>query len=213
MPPPCRIPSPSQIRPRPRTPIIEDTQPIRRIGPHAPKRRLPQADLSSDTEGPPPPSQRRLYRHQDSPKLDQPKKRKTKTKLLTKRKQNPLLDYAAEHSGDEVSTGSSNSGEDPESESDRLFIKDSPITQISASYDQTDAYHTSLMTQTPGGFSGPVFGRGPLRNQPFGRMEPRVRRMVVDSSPPPEDDNYEFGSFVIADDAEVSYLTQVDDSP
>ena len=46
----------------------------------------------------------------------------------------------------------------------------------------------------------------------FGRMEPRVRRKVVDSSPPPEDDNYEFGSFVIADDAEVSYLTQVDDS-
>jgi len=68
------------------------------------------------------------------------------------------------------------------------------------------------MTQIPGGYNGPAFARGPLRNQPFGRMEPRVRRRVVDSSPPPEDDGYEFGSFVIADDAEDSYLTQADDS-
>lgn len=121
-----------------------------------------------------------------------------------------LLDYAAEHSGDEVSAGSSNSDDDTESESDRLFIKDSPMTQVSSSYDQTLAYRKSLMTQPPGG--GPAFSHGPARNKPFGRMEPRVRRNVVDSSPPPEDDEYEFGSFVVDNDAEISYMTQVDDS-
>jgi ATP-dependent DNA helicase MPH1 len=158
----------------------------------------------------PPPSQRRLRRYDDSPE-SQPKKRKAekKSKPLTKRKHNPLLEYAAEHSGDEVSTGSSNSDDDVESESDRLFIKDSPMTQISPSYDQTLAYQEGLRTQAPGG--GPAFVHGPVRGKPFGRMEPRVRRKVIDSSPPLEDDNYEFGSFVVDNDAEISYMTQADD--
>ncbi|KAF9451787.1 P-loop containing nucleoside triphosphate hydrolase protein [Macrolepiota fuliginosa MF-IS2] len=206
MPPPSRIPDPTRLQPSPRTPI-DPTQQVRRIGGHVVKRPLPQDDPSSDTEEMPPPSQRRLRRYQDTPPPE-PKKRKTrenKAKPLTKRKHNALFDYAAEHSGDEVSAGSSDSDDDVESESDRLFIKDSPMTQVSPSYDQTLAYRRSLMTQVPA--NGPAFGHGPVRNKPFGRMEPRVRRNVVDSSPPPGDDEYEFGSFVVDNDAELSYDT------
>jgi ATP-dependent DNA helicase MPH1 len=126
-----------------------------------------------------------------------------------KRKYNPLLEYSAEHSGDEVSAGSSNSDDDVENDSDRLFIKDSPMTQMSSSYNQTLAYRKGLMTQAPE--DGPAFNNGPVRSNPFGRMEPKVRRRVIDSSPPPDDDDYEFGSFVVDNDAEISYLTQADD--
>ncbi|KXN84777.1 ATP-dependent DNA helicase mfh1 [Leucoagaricus sp. SymC.cos] len=210
MPPPsCRSTS-SRPQPSPHTLLFEDTQPVRRIGRLVTKRHLPPDEASSDAEEMPPPSQRRLRRYEDSPEPQQ-KKRKTekKSKPLAKRKHNPLLEYSAEHSGDEVSAGSSNSDDDVESESDHQFIKDSPMTQISPSYDQTLAYRKSLMTQAPGG--GPNFANGPMRNKPFGRMEPRVRRRVIDSSPPPEDDDYEFGSFVVDNDADISYLTQADD--
>lgn len=213
MPPPSYMPKQSRFQPSPNMPIFEDTQPIRRIGQVASKRQLPLDEPSSDTEEPPPPSQRRLRRYDDSPEPEpQPKKRKAekKSRSLTKRKHNPLLDYSAEHSGDEVSAGSSNSDDDVESESDRHFIKDSPMTQISPSYDQTQAYRKGLMTQAPGSV-GPMFAQGPTRSKPFGRMEPRVRRRVIDSSPPPEDDDYEFGSFVVDNDADISYLTQADD--
>ena len=195
------------------SPTYEDTQPLRQIGRLAHNRHLLFNESSSDVEDLPPPSQRRLRRNNDSHESESQQKKKreaeNKTKTLTKRKHNPLLDYSAEHSGEEVSAGSSND-DDTESESDRLFIKDSPMTQTSPSYDQTLAYRKGLMTQAPGS-SGPVFAQGPTRNGLFGRMQPRVRRRVIDSSPPAEDD-YEFGSFVVDNDAEISYLTQADDS-
>lgn len=205
----------SSIRPQAssKSPIYEDTQPPRQIGRLACNRHLLFNESSSDVEDLPPPSQRRLRRNNDSHESEpqQKKKRKaeSKSKTLTKRKHNPLLDYSAEHSGEEVSAGSSND-DDTESESDRLFIKDSPMTQASPSYDQTLTYRKGLMTQAPGS-SGPVFAQGPTRKGLFGRMQPRVRRRVIDSSPPAEDD-YEFGSFVVDNDAEISYLTQADDS-
>lgn len=202
---PCQSPNP-YLR---GTPMLESTQPIRRAGRRAPKRHAHDSPSSDAELEIPPPSQRRLRRCHYSPTAEaQPKPKEKERKSLTKRKYNPLLEYAAEHSGDDVSAGSSNSEDDVESESDRLFIKDSPMTQMASSYDQTSMYRKSLMTQAPGG--GPAFARGPIRNKPFGRMEPRKRRRVVDSSPPPEDDEYEFGSFVVDNDAEISYLTQAE---
>ena len=204
----------SSVRPHAsKSPVYQDTQPPRQIGRLGRNRHLLFDESSSDAEDPPPPSQRRLRRNNDShesePQQKKKRKAKNKSKTLTKRKHNPLLDYSAEHSGEEVSAGLS-SDDDTESESDRLFIKDSPMTQASPSYDQTLAYRKGLMTQAPGS-SGPSFAQGPTRKGPFGRMQPRVRRRVIDSSPPADDD-YEFGSFIVDNDAEISYLTQADDS-
>jgi ATP-dependent DNA helicase MPH1 len=195
-----------------RTQAFESTQPVRRPV-QRPIRRNISVISSSDAEMEmPPPGQRRLRRLPDSsPAPEEPKRKEKKREPLTKRKRNPLLDYTAEHSGDDASSGLSDSDDDVESESDRLFIKNSPMTQISPSYNQTLVYRKGLMTQAP--VDGPDFLRGPVRNKPFGRMEPRKRRRVVDSSPPPEDDEYEFGSFVVDNDAEISYLTQADELP
>lgn len=202
-------PSPVSKPPLARTQAFETTQPVRRAVQRL--RRNLSVVSSSDAEiEMPPPSQRRLRRLQDSsPAPEEPKPKEKKRKHLIKRKRNPLLDYTAEHSGDDISSGLSDSDDDVESESDRLFIKNSPMTQISPSYNQTLIYRKSLMTQAS--VDGPDFHQGPVRNKPFGRMEPRKRRRVVDSSPPPEDDEYEFGSFVVDNDAEISYLTQADE--
>jgi ATP-dependent DNA helicase MPH1 len=126
---------------------------------------------------------------------------------------NKIFDGEAAHSGDEVSEGYSNSEDEVESESDRLFIKDSPATQVSQSYDQSMMYRRGLLTQAPGDGDGPAFARGPLRPKPFGRIDgPRENWNLPSSSPPPPDedlDHYELGTFVVPDDEEISYAQDI----
>ncbi|KAG6334918.1 hypothetical protein ID866_4160 [Astraeus odoratus] len=135
-----------------------------------------------------------------------PKKRK---KPIISIRHNPWLDGEAEHSGDEVSGGSSHSEDDVESESDRQFLKDIPDTQISPSYDQCNIYRQSLLTQPSGRQDLPVFANKPFRRGGFTTASEYTRRRpMVSSSPPTENDEpdeYVFGSFVVADDADLSF--------
>lgn len=191
----------------------EPTYPVRQLG-RAPKRRRlavrepesPVADLEI-----PPVSQRRLHRIESTPQRSKAaamKTKRTKRALpsLLARSVNPLFDGEADHSGDEVSEGCSD--EDEESESDRQFIKNSPATQVSQSYDQTLIYRRSLMTQAQGEGSSPLFSNGPMRAQPFGRTGGARARFLPSSSPPPPDeelDHYHLGSFVVDDEEDISY--------
>ncbi|KAF5382937.1 hypothetical protein D9757_006326 [Collybiopsis confluens] len=155
---------------------------------------------------------RRLHRRQDASDSGIPSFTPAQTKKRSGRsaipaKHNYLFDYAAEHSGDEVSEGSSGS-EDVESESDRLFLEELPETQASPSYDQSLVYRRSLMTQAPG--EGPAFAHKPVRIGRFGRNSTSGNRQRegVSSSPLVNDEEpneYEFGSFVVRDDAEISF--------
>ena len=85
-----------------------------------------------------------------------------------------------------------------------------PETQVPAAYDQGAVYRQSLLTQTPGG-AGPAFGRGPARRGmvSFGpNVGGRYARRAW-SPPTPtgeeEPDEYVHGSFVVDDDAEISF--------
>ncbi|KAJ3855181.1 P-loop containing nucleoside triphosphate hydrolase protein [Lentinula lateritia] len=163
-------------------------------------RRLHRRPESSGSEMPPP-TIPGIKRSQD--------KHKRRKRPRVPMKYKPLYDYEAIHSGDEESEGSSGS-EDVESESDRMFLEELPETQASPSYDQSLAYRQSLLTQAPDG--GPSFASKPVRKGRFGRNSIRTqnsnrRRPGVSSSPTMEDetDLYELGSFVVSDDAEISY--------
>ncbi|KAF8898361.1 hypothetical protein BD779DRAFT_1666229 [Infundibulicybe gibba] len=121
---------------------------------------------------------------------------------------NPLFDFAAVHSGDEVSEGSSHGEDDVESESDRRFLQELPETQVSPSYDQSLVYRQSLFTQPPAGGLIPAFAHRPNRREPFrGRSSSKARKNLISSSPSlnSEPDEYDIGSFVVDDDAEISY--------
>ena len=140
-----------------------------------------------------------------SPKPAKKKKRKF-ADVIEAQRHNPWIDVEASHSGDEYSAGSED--EDAMSESDRQFIAENP-TQASPSYDQSAVYRRSLMTQLPSG-SMPVFANRPYRRggAAYGAISRPPRRAQLSSSPPPEqgsDDYYEHGSFVVDDDAEISY--------
>ena len=118
-----------------------------------------------------------------------------------------LYDLEAIHSGDEVSAGSSNSEEDVENEHDRNFLQDSP-TQAPSSYDQSQVYRQSLLTQAPH-LEGPDFATRPVRRGAFGHgvnLAARRRQDVLDSPSRHEDvsDQYMIGSFVVDDDEEIS---------
>lgn len=164
----------------------------------------------------PPLSQRRLHRQSESPPSSpaprKPKKRKFKD-LAEAQKANPWLDVEATHSGDERSVGSS----DMENEDgyEPSFVRDVPETQASPSYDQSAIYRRSLMTQAPGGSrQGPVFSNRPAArgwSVLGGRSAPRV----VPNSPryEDEDDGYEFGSFIVQDDEDISFAAQSSSEP
>lgn len=158
-------------------------------------------------------SQRRLKRDRPKspspPQVRRPKKRKLKfTDTAEAQRRNPWIDVEATHSGDEMSVGSSEPGLDyivPDSDSDdRLFLEESVDTQMSPSYDQNAVYSRSLMTQAPGG-GGPVFPNKPVRRGQtsfeLGRADPLRYRHRTLGSPPilEEEDEYEFGSFVVDD--------------
>lgn len=170
---------------------------------------------SPSFEMPAPSQRRRLHRLESTPPVRKTaeteikgKSKQTKPSLLA-RNPNTLFDGEAIHSGDEVSEGRSGT-EDEESESDRLFLKDSPATQASQSYDQILAYQQSLLTQAPAKNVGilPMFASRATRHKPFGRINgARSRRFLPSSSPPPPDedlDHYDLDSFVVDDDEEIS---------
>ncbi|KAF5368364.1 hypothetical protein D9758_002380 [Tetrapyrgos nigripes] len=205
MPPPllpARFMSASDLMP------VEDEAPEPSFMVRAPgkKRARVPTTASDDVDSPAISRPRRLHKRGErgSPTAHRAKK----TKLPAKN--NPLYDVEAVHSGDEVSEGSSDAEDDVETESDRRFVEELPETQVSPSYDQTQAYRRSLFTQAPG---APVFANGPIRN-PRGayRIDSRLsnrRREDVSSSPPQDSDDlpdeYAFGSFVVDDDADISY--------
>ncbi|KZT06380.1 P-loop containing nucleoside triphosphate hydrolase protein [Laetiporus sulphureus 93-53] len=163
----------------------------------------------------PPPSQRRLQREQCSPSppsrrgnAAKPRKRQFKN-LAEAQKRNPWIDVEASHSGDERSVGSSgpeHSGDEYEKD----FVTGSPATQASPSYDQSAVYRRSLFTQAPGGAAkNPIFADHPARpgRGSRARNDFSSARHVLSSSPPleDEDDDYMLGSFIVDDDAEISF--------
>ncbi|KAJ7102172.1 hypothetical protein B0H15DRAFT_768181 [Mycena belliarum] len=155
----------------------------------------------------PPPSQRRLHRR-DSPPIRKDHRRQKSSKPALRL--GDVYDAEAIHSGDETSEGCS--GSEAESESDRQFLQGLPETQMSPSYDQSFAYRQSLLTQAPGRGHVPSFANGPARRGMFGgaRNESSRRRPQVSSSPPRDDeepDAYALGSFVVADDEDISFLS------
>ena len=121
-----------------------------------------------------------------------------------------LLDLAAIHSGDEISEGSSHF-DDVEDESDRRFLEELPESQVPPSYDQTLAYRQSLFTQAPVGSRAPVFAKRPVRPGMFrGRVGMPSRSLVSDSprvDSDSEPDEYHIDSFVVEDEADISYLS------
>ncbi|KAF8895043.1 hypothetical protein CPB84DRAFT_1816042 [Gymnopilus junonius] len=186
--------------PVPRRSLPEPSHPVRPLKKHIMKPEESESDQP-----------RRIHRVESTPiqqaKRKEKKKRKHAKPSLLDRRVNPLFDGEAAHSGDEVSEGCSDSADDTESESDRLFLKDSPLTQMPGSYDQSLVYRKSLFTQAGG--DGPAFRDGPVRAKSFGRLDGRNRRRNLPSSspPPPNDefDRYALGSFVVDDDADISY--------
>ena len=132
----------------------------------------------------------------------------------------PWIDVEAIHSGDEVSGGElSSSQENEEGESLGGFVTDMLATQPPASYDQSAVYRQSLLSQAPVGnrvpvpvFAAPPARRKgvPLRGPPHpaaGAAVPHERRVARFSSPAPPDDEdyYSLGSFVVDDEAEISF--------
>ncbi|THH21565.1 hypothetical protein EW146_g39 [Bondarzewia mesenterica] len=127
--------------------------------------------------------------------------------------------YETQEYQDAVSGGSSDVEHiDLESESDRRFIQGLPETQVSPSYDQLAVYQQSLFTQPPQGGKAPAFAKPPRRHG-FTRggasgSNFRARQRVL-GSPPPDvgdegADSYMLGSFVVDDDAEISYMPSSD---
>ncbi|KAI0932449.1 hypothetical protein AcW1_000425 [Taiwanofungus camphoratus] len=176
------------------------------------RKRLISEPLDSSPLAMPPPSQRRLQRQRDSPSPraahQSAKRRKRKfTDVAEAQKMNPWIDVEATHSGDEHSLGSSDSDQ-PVDEYDRQFVQELPETQVSPSYDQSAVYRRSLFTQAPAAPGrAPIFAKPPVRRGlgVLGVGGISRSRTVISSSPRGDDmDNYEFGSFVVADDAEIS---------
>ncbi|KAG5639303.1 hypothetical protein H0H81_004505 [Sphagnurus paluster] len=170
----------------------------------------PRRRVFVDSPDMPSPSQRRLHRRPSPQARRFPRKGQgTARRPRVDARGNPLFDFEAAHSGDEVSEGSSGP-EEEEDEEDRRFLQELPETQVSPSYDQTLAYRQSLFTQAPMGAKAPAFADGPVRRGIFGVGLQGRPRMMVSSSPPREDDvpdEYAIGSFVVDDDAEISYLS------
>ena len=194
------------------------------------KRKAPMVEddvsvLSSSPRAASPPRRLRQRRSQSGSPPKSPPKRKPRSGVRKgKNKQRrdgtgmlmPLewAENEAAHSGDETSDGAISGAEDQsENEYDREFVNDFPSTQVSPSYNQTQIYRESLLTQVPRG-QGPMFARGPMRRKPFGNIDRRLQQHSVSSSPPRDPgegpDEYEMDSFVVPDDAEIAYSLSSD---
>lgn len=203
---------------------------VRGPGKQSKKRVRIEPAVDSSPPAMPPPSQRRLHRidsrlpsprnryspssePQPSESQPQPPKRKKRkfADAVDVQRHNPWVDVEAAHSGDELSQGSDGDAYDNSmlaSEGDEQFAGNFQPTQASPSYDQSAVYRRSLMTQAPGG-SMPAFANRPVRRGLFKAPQRPVqrRRAELSSSPPPagSEDDYHLGTFVVPDDAEISY--------
>ena len=143
----------------------------------------------------------------------------------------PWIDVEAVHSGDDESGGGLSEGDEDEEGESMMggFVTDLPATQPSASYDQSAVYRQSLLSQAPVGNTGskpsvPMFAAPPARRNGVlpirGRPPPPLaaaagaaaahheRRAARFSSPFPsqdEEDYYMLGSFVVDDEADISF--------
>ena len=207
----------------------ESTFPVRpMLAKRQAKRKAPIVEddvFGSSPRAAPPPRRLRQRRSQSrSPTLGSPPKEKTKGAVREGRKRRrdrtgmliapEWVENEAAHSGDEISDGAISGAEDQsENEYDREFVNDFPSTQVSPSYNQTQIYRESLLTQAPRG-RGPAFVRGPMRRKPFGDIDRRLPQHSVSSSPPrdPDEgpDEYEMDNFVVPDDAEIAYSLSSD---
>ncbi|KAG8763873.1 3'-5' DNA helicase [Ceratobasidium sp. 423] len=129
-------------------------------------------------------------------------KNKTKHSILEK---NRFLETEAQFSGSEEDVDANFDPEGVENEYDREFVRDSPLTQAPAGYNQRQFYAQSLMTQVPGG-SGPRFAAGPVRYNGY-LSKGNQRREGVSSSPVRvgAPSQYVHDSFVVDDDEEIEY--------
>ena len=207
----------------------ESTFPVRpMLAKRQAKRKAPMIKddvFSSSPHAASPPRRLRQRRSQSkSPILESPLKEKTKGVVRKGKKRRrdktellmapEWVENEAAHSGDEISDGIISGAEDQsENEYDREFVNDFPSTQVSPSYNQTQIYRESLLTQAPRG-RGPAFARDPIRRKPFGNIDKRLPQHSVSSSPPrgPDEgpDEYEMDSFVVPDDAEITYSLSSD---
>ena len=209
----------------------ESTFPVRpMLAKRQAKRKAPVIEddvdiLGSSPRAASPPRRLRQRRSQSKSPPKSPPKKKTngtagKGKKKPRRDRLGMLivpewaENEAAHSGNETSDGGISGAEDQsENEYDREFVSDFPSTQVSPSYNQTQIYRESLLTQAPRG-QGPLFSRGPMRRKPFGNIDRRVAQHSVSSSPPRDPDQgpdeYEMDSFVVPDDAEIAYSLSSD---
>lgn len=185
------------------------------------KRARPAVEIGSSPLAMPAPAQRRLQRGRspsppalDDEEVEEAEKPRVKRRkfrdIVDAQRHNPWMDVEASHSGDEHSEGASE-GDDLGSEGDQRFVQELPETQVSASYDQSAIYRQSLMTQA--GNNIPAFANRPLRRGAgyvFRTPTRSSRAMQLSSSPPQQDDgdDYILGSFIVADDEEISYATE-----
>ena len=195
------------------------------------KRKAPMVEDNADVFGSspraasPPRRLRQRRSHSTSPPPVSPPKERTKSGVRNGKKKPrrdrmgmliapEWVENEAAHSGDEISDGAiSGTEEQSENEYDREFVSDFPSTQVSPSYKQTQIYRESLLTQAPMG-RGPAFARGPMRHKPFGNIDRGPPQHSVSSSPPRDPgegpDEYEMDSFVVPDDAEITYSLSSD---
>ena len=192
-----------------KAPILEDDVDVFGSSPRAvsPPRRLRQRRSQSKSPPPENPTTKKTKSEVQKGK----KRRRDRTGMLIAPE---WAENEAAHSGDEISDGAISGAEDQsENEYDREFVNDFPGTQVSPSYNQTQIYRQSLLTQAPRGM-GPMFAHGPMRHKPFGNIDRRLPQHRVSSSPPrdPDEglDEYEMDSFVVPDDAEISYSLSSD---
>ena len=193
-----------------KAPTVEDDVDVFGSSPHAasPPRRLRQRRSQSKSPSPRSPPTKRTKAAAQNGKM-KPKRDKTGMLIAPE-----WVENEATHSGGEISDGAISGAEDQsENEYDKEFVNDFPSTQISPSYNQTQIYRQSLLTQAPRG-KGPAFARGPMRRRPFGNIDRRLPQHTVSSSPPrdPDEgpDEYEMDSFVVPDDAEITYSLSSD---
>ena len=192
-----------------RAPVVEDDIDVFGSSPRAasPPRRLRQRRSQSKS---PPKSPPKKERNSGAGK-GKKKRRRDKARVSIAPE---WAENEAAHSGNETSDGAISGAEDQsENEYDREFVNDFPGTQVSPSYNQTQIYRESLLTQAPRG-RGPLFARGPTRRKPFGNIDRRLQQHSVSSSPPrgPDEgpEEYEMDSFVVPDDAEIAYSLSSD---
>lgn len=227
---PLTFVSPASPKLEPPTDSPDRSFPVRRAGRPARMAILDSSPLGSpsdsqagaDSGQPSTPPRRRIRRGRPpSPifsaeaetrtKVTNKGKGKAKSSILEKHR---FLETEAQFSGSEEDEDADFDPEGVENEYDREFVRDSPLTQAPAGYNQQQYYAMSLMTQVPG--DGPRFASGPTRYTDYlgkgGAWTEAIlgnrRREGVSSSPVREGvpaSQYAHDSFVVGDDEEIEY--------